>query len=122
VDRVEDRARGLTLPVAIVGGGWAGCAAAVTLADAGVPVTLFEAGPVLGGRARRVDIDGLPLDNGQHLMLGAYRETLALLRRVHAPAASLPVIRRPLGIVPFAGERAQSVTIIARPATTRHLS
>ena len=109
----------MTLPVAIVGGGWAGCAAAVTLADAGVPVLLFEAGPVLGGRARRVEIDGLPLDNGQHLMLGAYRETLSLLRRVHGPATPPPVIRRPLEIVPFAGVRSQSVTIVTRRAPGR---
>ena len=34
----------MSAPVAIIGGGWAGCAAAVTLADAGVPVILFEAG------------------------------------------------------------------------------
>ncbi len=115
---MEDRTRGLTLPVAIVGGGWAGCAAAVTLADAGVPVLLFEAGPVLGGRARRVEIDGLPLDNGQHLMLGAYRETLSLLRRVHGPATT-PVIRRPLEIVPLAGVRSHSVTIVARRAPGR---
>jgi len=107
----------LTLPVAIVGGGWAGCAAAVTLADAGTPVMLFEAGPVLGGRARRVLQDGLPLDNGQHLMLGAYRETLSMLRRVHGSATALPVIRRPLAIVPFTDGPA--VTIIARRAPGR---
>jgi len=39
--------------VAVIGGGWAGCAAAVTLADAGIPVTLFEQAKTLGGRARR---------------------------------------------------------------------
>ncbi|MBY4897580.1 hydroxysqualene dehydroxylase HpnE [Cupriavidus sp. AU9028] len=71
--------------VAIVGGGWAGMAAALELAQAGHRVQVFEAGPVLGGRARRValthaDMAG-PLDNGQHLLLGAYRHTLALMRR-----------------------------------------
>ncbi len=69
--------------VAVIGGGWAGCAAAVTLADAGVRVELFETAPVLGGRARRVLRAGLPLDNGQHLLLGAYERTLALLELVH---------------------------------------
>ncbi|HET9046442.1 MAG TPA: hydroxysqualene dehydroxylase HpnE [Casimicrobiaceae bacterium] len=108
----------MTAPVAIIGGGWAGCAAAVTLADAGVPATLFEAGPVLGGRARRVVVDGLPLDNGQHLMLGAYRETLTLMRRVHG-AAVLPVIRRPLAIVPFGDADSDAVTVIARRAPGR---
>ena len=69
-------------PVAIIGGGWAGLACAVELADAGVPVTLFEAARQLGGRARRVDWDGIPIDNGQHLMVGAYRETLRLMARL----------------------------------------
>jgi squalene-associated FAD-dependent desaturase len=68
--------------VAVVGGGWAGCAAAVELADAGAQVTLFEAARTLGGRARRVELDGRVLDNGQHILLGAYRDTLRLLRRV----------------------------------------
>jgi squalene-associated FAD-dependent desaturase len=68
--------------VAVVGGGYAGLAAAVELAACGIPVTVFEAGRVLGGRARRVEIDGLALDNGQHLLSGAYRETLRLMERV----------------------------------------
>jgi squalene-associated FAD-dependent desaturase len=72
--------------VAVVGGGWSGIAAALALADAGCAVTLFEAAPQLGGRARRVEIElgdrRYPLDNGQHLLIGAYRETLALMRRV----------------------------------------
>ena len=43
---------------AIIGGGWAGLAAAVELASAGVDVTLFEAAKQLGGRARRGEING----------------------------------------------------------------
>ena len=69
-------------PVAIVGGGWAGLACAVALADAGIAVQLHESAKQLGGRARRVDWNGIPLDNGQHLMVGAYRETLRLLARL----------------------------------------
>ena len=42
--------------VAIVGAGYAGMAAAVTLAERGMPVTVFESGAVPGGRARRVRI------------------------------------------------------------------
>ncbi|MDH4115714.1 MAG: NAD(P)-binding protein, partial [Burkholderiaceae bacterium] len=43
--------------VAVVGGGWAGCAAAAKLAAAGIAVTLIEASADLGGRARRVELD-----------------------------------------------------------------
>lgn len=73
--------------VAIIGGGYAGMAAAVELADAGVAVTVFEAGKVLGGRARRVEranravANDSPLDNGQHLVIGAYSELLRLMQR-----------------------------------------
>lgn len=70
------------LAVAVVGGGWAGCAAAVELARAGSRVTLYETARTLGGRARGVELDGRMLDNGQHILLGAYRHTLRLLRRV----------------------------------------
>lgn len=72
--------------VAILGGGYAGMAAAVTLAGAGIPVTVFEAARRLGGRARRVDWNGVALDNGLHILVGAYRETLRLIRLVN-PAA-----------------------------------
>lgn len=65
---------------AVIGAGWAGCSAAVELAKAGYQVTLFEAARTLGGRARAVDVRGTLLDNGQHILLGAYAETLRLLR------------------------------------------
>lgn len=81
--------------VAILGGGYAGMAAAVTLADAGVPVTVFEAGLVTGGRARRVEINGVALDNGLHILIGAYRETLRLIAKVH-PAPEQTLLRLPL--------------------------
>ena len=68
--------------VAIVGGGWAGLAAAVELADAGNRVTVIEAAKQLGGRARSVDLRGLRLDNGQHILIGAYGETLRLMKKV----------------------------------------
>lgn len=68
--------------VAVVGGGWAGLAAAVELAAHGVPVLLLEAAKQLGGRARSVDWQGIRIDNGQHLIIGAYRETLRLMQRV----------------------------------------
>jgi squalene-associated FAD-dependent desaturase len=74
--------------VAVIGGGYAGMAAAVTLADAGVPVTVYEAASQLGGRARRVVVNGVALDNGLHILLGAYTETLRLVRRVRDAEAA----------------------------------
>lgn len=70
------------LNVAVVGGGWSGCAAAVELVRRGAAVTLFEAARTLGGRARRIDVAGRTLDNGQHILLGAYASSLKLMRTV----------------------------------------
>lgn len=67
--------------VAVVGGGWAGIACALELLEAGREVTLHEAAKQLGGRARGVDWNGIRIDNGQHLLIGAYGECLRLLRR-----------------------------------------
>ncbi len=72
----------MTIHTAVIGAGWAGCAAAVELAAAGRRVTLFEAARTPGGRARQVTLQGLSLDNGQHILLGAYRESLRLMRQV----------------------------------------
>jgi predicted NAD/FAD-dependent oxidoreductase len=73
--------------VAVIGAGWAGLAAAVRAVQAGHQVTLFEASRTLGGRARSLDVtlpngERVMLDNGQHVLLGAYRETLALMQTV----------------------------------------
>ncbi len=85
--------------IAVVGGGWAGIAAAVTATQAGHRVTLFEMAPQLGGRARRVaHDDAIALDNGQHILIGAYRETLALMRHVGADPETL-LQRLPLALV-----------------------
>ena len=81
--------------VAVIGAGWAGCAAAVELTKKGHSVTLFEAARVAGGRARRVDQHGLPLDNGQHILLGAYRDTLRMMREVGLDPAET-MLRLPL--------------------------
>ena len=70
--------------VAVVGGGWAGLAAAVELCAAGIEVCVFEAAKQLGGRARSVELQGHRLDNGQHILSGAYRESLRLIRMVGA--------------------------------------
>ena len=71
--------------IAVVGGGYAGMAAAVELARAGRAVHVFEASRTLGGRARAVELDGRRLDNGAHILAGAYAETLRLLHLVGAP-------------------------------------
>lgn len=65
----------------VIGGGWAGCSAAATASRRGLKTLLLEQGHQFGGRASSfVDpADGVLLDNGQHLFLGAYHETLSLL-------------------------------------------
>jgi squalene-associated FAD-dependent desaturase len=68
--------------IVVAGAGWAGCAAAAELALAGKQVVLLEAARSLGGRARGVELDGRLLDNGQHILLGAYRATLDLMQRL----------------------------------------
>lgn len=67
---------------AIIGGGYAGMAAAAELAACNIPVTVFESAKQLGGRARGVHFNNTQLDNGQHLLLGCYRETLRLIELV----------------------------------------
>ncbi|MFJ2988798.1 hydroxysqualene dehydroxylase HpnE [Collimonas sp. NPDC087041] len=81
--------------VAVIGAGWAGCTAAVELTAAGHQVTLFEASRQLGGRARRVDINELSLDNGQHILLGAYKNSLSMMRKVGIDPATA-MLRLPL--------------------------
>lgn len=82
---------------AVIGAGWAGLAAAVSLRDAGWSVTVFEASHQAGGRARRVPSTDFqaPLDNGQHLLLGAYTDTLALMQRLGCDPERL-LLRQPL--------------------------
>lgn len=77
------------MKVAVIGGGWAGLAAAIELASAGVKISVFEAAKQLGGRARSVNVNGHTLDNGQHILVGAYRETLRLMKVVGADPARL---------------------------------
>jgi squalene-associated FAD-dependent desaturase len=90
--------------VAVIGGGWAGLAAAVELTAGGIETTLFEAGRVLGGRAREISVAGRKLDNGQHILLGAYRETLDLMRKVGADPQRL-LERQPLQVIDNQGFR-----------------
>ena len=86
MDRVEDVGYGLNhASVAVIGGGYAGMAAAVKLAELGVRCVVFESAKVLGGRARRVDYRDTALDNGQHILSGAYTELLRMMAVVGVP-------------------------------------
>jgi hydroxysqualene dehydroxylase len=86
----------------VVGGGLAGCAAALELLDAGHEVTLLEARPTLGGAVQTLPArDGDPTpppDNGQHIALGCFTEYLAFLNRIGEGGSvrrmrlSLPVV------------------------------
>ncbi len=83
----EGAGRRPPVKLAIVGAGWGGMAAAVEAASRGADVTVMEATRALGGRARALPThrpDGTPitLDNGQHILIGAYSATLAQMRRV----------------------------------------
>jgi squalene-associated FAD-dependent desaturase len=69
-------------PVAIVGGGLAGIAAALALGEAGCPVTLYEARPRLGGATHSFDRNGLAVDNGQHVFLRCCTAYRGLLERL----------------------------------------
>jgi len=84
--------------LAVVGAGWAGLAAAVRAVEQGYRVTLYDMAARPGGRAREVMHGDVPLDNGQHILIGAYRETLALMRTVGADPDAL-FDRRPLALV-----------------------
>lgn len=71
--------------IAVIGAGWAGLAAAITAVQQGHQVSLFEASRHWGGRARSLPpaVEGGPaLDNGQHILIGAYQQTLKLMRTV----------------------------------------
>ena len=75
--------------IAVVGAGWAGIAAAVDVCRNGHQVTLIESSRTLGGRARALprrahpdpaaDDAWMTLDNGQHILLGGYAQTLRLM-------------------------------------------
>ncbi|MBI4357253.1 MAG: FAD-dependent oxidoreductase [Gammaproteobacteria bacterium] len=89
------RAVTLKQHVAIIGAGWAGLAAGVSLAQSGFRVTVLEAAPKIGGRARTLSLDGVELDNGQHLFIGAYRELLSLFNLLGVPEQDV-FVRKPL--------------------------
>lgn len=72
--------------VLVIGAGCAGLSAATLLAQKGYQVEVLEKSRIVGGRTSSVaDPDtGEPVDNGQHMFLGCYKQTNAFLRRIGA--------------------------------------
>ncbi len=101
--------------VIVAGAGWAGLACALELTARGAQVTLLESARQAGGRARTVVWDELEVDNGQHLLVGAYRETLRLLTRVGLAAERL-LLRRPLELTLVAPDGARTLRAAKLPA------
>lgn len=97
MDRREDALAGSLVPrrVAIVGGGWAGLAAAIRARMAGHDVVLFETSRLWGGRARSAGVGAETLDNGQHILIGAYARTLTLMRDIGVDHTTV-LMRMPL--------------------------
>ncbi|MGZ4280783.1 MAG: hydroxysqualene dehydroxylase HpnE [Gaiellaceae bacterium] len=113
------------MKVAVVGGGLAGLAAALDLADAGHEVVLHEARPTLGGAVqtlpRREGDPEPPPDNGQHIALGCFTEYLRLLDRIGESGS----VRRLKLELPVLDERRRSATIRRSPLALlryRHVS
>jgi squalene-associated FAD-dependent desaturase len=75
----------------VVGGGIAGLAAALAMAEAGVRVHLYEAATHLGGRCRSLPDQkfGTAIDNGSHLLFSANRAAIGFLRRIGAPSTAI---------------------------------
>ena len=84
-------------------------AAAVTLAAEGARVTVLEAGSVPGGRARRIVSQGHSLDNGQHVLVGAYTELLRLMDMVGVAPDAL--LRLPLELRYASGFRFRTLAL-----------
>jgi squalene-associated FAD-dependent desaturase len=71
--------------VIVIGGGLAGLAAGVALAEAGCRIRLFEQRPYLGGRATSFALpNGEHVDNCQHVTLGCCTNLDDFYRRVGA--------------------------------------
>jgi len=98
--------------VIVIGGGWAGLSCAVELVAAGYQVTILEAAPQLGGRARGVRFGELMVDNGQHLLIGAYHHTLELLNKLEYQEYEL-FSRLPLRLLSNDGSDTQTGLILA---------
>jgi len=102
--------------IVVIGAGWSGLAAAVELTRAGHQVTVLESAPQPGGRARSVPLGEHTLDNGQHLLIGAYSHVLDLLQTLGV-AESKVLLRLPLDLTMRAPEhRGLSLSTLYLPA------
>jgi squalene-associated FAD-dependent desaturase len=104
-----------TESVIIIGAGWAGLAAAVKLTQQGHKVSVYESAKHAGGRARGVSYihnakNNLAIDNGQHLLIGAYTECLNLIKTVGID------IEQSLKRLPL------SLTVVDKPAGSHRLN
>lgn len=77
----------------VIGAGWAGLAAAVRGVQRGAQVTLLEMAATAGGRA--CSLKGR--DNGAHILIGAYTQTLTLMHTVGVDSSAL-LARSPLDL------------------------
>ena len=105
----------MTSKVAIIGGGWAGMAAALQLHSHRIPVSLYEAARQYGGRARSVSLAGQTVDNGQHLLIGAYRETLRLIQFMGLQEEAV-LLRLPLSLTVLGQHHSLRLRTPALPA------
>ncbi len=107
--------------IAVLGAGYAGLACAVELVARGHEVTLLESRALLGGRAHSfVDPKtGLVLDNGQHILMGCYHETLALLRKL---GVTDRLLTPPRLHVPYRSAQGESSLTAVAPAPFHLLS
>lgn len=91
-----------TMRIAIIGAGWSGLSCAIELVQLGHTVSVFEASPLVGGRAKTIESKGqtsvgtpdhqfntLNLDNGQHILIGAYKSSFQLMQKIGLNPQSL---------------------------------
>jgi squalene synthase HpnD len=106
--------------VVVLGAGYAGLAAANELTLRGHDVTLVEGRALLGGRAHSFadTKSGLILDNGQHILMGCYHETLALLEQL---GARNRLFSPPSIAVPFVSEKKGRSVLAATAPEPFHL-
>ena len=80
------------MKIAIIGAGWAGlsCAQKIKELDSSSEITIFESARDAGGRAKGLNWklsngETVNIDNGQHFVIGAYENTITLLKKTNSP-------------------------------------